>query len=90
MVCSMNKNNIRNGQEKSIRRIVRFKSKICEIKNISSENDLENFAQQCGTTTGNLMQIAYGGSVSAKLSKKIYEESKKKVLLAELRPDIFS
>lgn len=60
------------------------------LKNISSENDLENFAQQCGTTTGNLMQIAYGGSVSAKLSKKIYEESKKKVLLAELRPDIFS
>ncbi len=60
------------------------------LKNISSENDLAKFAQQCGTTTGNLMQIAYGGSVSAKLSKKIYEESKKKVLLAELRPDIFS
>ena len=37
MVCSMNKNNIRNGQEKSKRRIVRFKSKICEIKNIYSE-----------------------------------------------------
>ena len=60
------------------------------LKNITSENDLEKFAQQRGTTTGNLMQIAYGGSVSAKLSKKIYEESKKKVLLAELRPDIFS
>ena len=37
MVCSMNKNNIRNGQGKSKRRIVRFKSKICEIKNISFE-----------------------------------------------------
>ena len=61
-----------------------------EVLEKYSENDLEKFAQQCGTTTGNLMQIAYGGSVSAKLSKKIYEESKKKVLLAELRPDIFS
>lgn len=60
------------------------------LKSISSENDLAKFAQQCGTTIGNLMQIAYGGSVSAKLSKKIYEESEKKVLLAELRPDIFS
>ena len=45
MVCSMNKNNIRNGQEKSIRRIVRFKSKICEIKNISSETQIIPFTQ---------------------------------------------
>ena len=30
-------NNIRNGQEKSKRRIVRLKSEICEIKNISFE-----------------------------------------------------
>ena len=45
MVCSMNKNNIRNGQEKSKRRIVRFKSKICEIKNISSEIQIIPFVQ---------------------------------------------
>ena len=45
MVCSMNKNNIRNGQEKSKRRIVRFKSKICEIKNISSEIQIIRFVR---------------------------------------------
>ncbi|MFZ1760435.1 MAG: hypothetical protein WAT80_04745, partial [Ruminococcus bromii] len=45
MVCSMNKNNIRNGQEKSKRRIVRFKSEICEIKNISSETQIIPFTQ---------------------------------------------
>ena len=42
---SMNKNNIRNGQEKSKRRIVRFKSKICEIKNISSEIQIIRFVR---------------------------------------------
>ena len=41
----MNKNNIRNGQEKSKRRIVRFKSKICEIKNISSEIQIIRFVR---------------------------------------------
>ena len=45
MVCSMNKNNIRNGQEKSKRRIVCFNSKICEIKNISSEIQIIPFVQ---------------------------------------------
>ena len=59
------------------------------IKNLSS-SDLHAFASDCGTTTGNLMQIAYGGSVSAKLAKVIHEESSKTVLLEELRPDIFS
>lgn len=60
------------------------------LKSIPSEKDLTKFAELCGTTTGNLMQIAYGGSVSARLSKKIHETSEKKVLLTELRPDIFS
>lgn len=59
------------------------------IKKLSS-SDLHTFADDCGTTTGNLMQIAYGGSVSAKLSKTIYEKSAKAVLLEDLRPDIFS
>lgn len=59
------------------------------IKSLSA-SDLELFTVKCGTTTGNLMQIAYGGSVSAKLSKIIHEKSKKAVLLTELRPDIFS
>ena len=45
MVCSMNKNNIRNGQEKSKRRIVCFKSEICEIKNISSEIQIIRFVR---------------------------------------------
>lgn len=59
------------------------------IKNLSS-SDLHTFSSDCGTTTGNLMQIAYGGSVSAKLAKVIHEKSNKAVLLEELRPDIFS
>ncbi|ENW00180.1 hypothetical protein F938_00824 [Acinetobacter bereziniae LMG 1003 = CIP 70.12] len=54
-----------------------------------SEDDLNEFASSCGTTPGNLLQIAYGGSVSATLSKKINEKSKGVVLLADLRPDIF-
>ena len=60
------------------------------LKAIPTEKDLSKFAKDCGTTTGNLMQIAYGGSVSAKLSKTIHEKSESKVLLVELRPDIFS
>ena len=42
---SMNKNNIRNGHGKPKRRIVRFKYKICEIKNISSEIQIIRFVQ---------------------------------------------
>lgn len=68
----------------------RVESLLTFLKEISTSNEVEKFAEFCGTTTGNLMQIAYGGSVSARLSKKIHEESKKKVLLTELRPDIFS
>lgn len=60
------------------------------IKNLSTPNGFQEFSDNCGTTTGNLMQIAYGGSVSAKLAKVIYEKSNKVVLLEELRPDIFS
>ena len=68
----------------------RVSSLLVYLKGISTGEALNKFAEDCGTTTGNLMQIAYGGSVSAKLSKKIHEESKKSVLLTELRPDIFS
>jgi hypothetical protein len=68
----------------------RVESLLTYLKSISSETDLEKFAIDCGTTTGNLMQIAYGGSVSAKLSKTIFEKSNSKVLLSDLRPDIFS
>ena len=45
MVCSMNKNNIRNSQGKSKRRIVCFKSEICETNNISSEIQIIPFVQ---------------------------------------------
>lgn len=76
--------NTQNGDNKK-----RVSSLLVYLKGISSEEATDKFAKDCGTTTGNLMQIAYGGSVSAKLSKKIHEESKKKVLLTELRPDIF-
>lgn len=62
------------------------KSLISYLKN----NDAESFASKCATTKGNILQIAYGGAVSAKLSKKINSESNGEVLLEELRPDIFS
>lgn len=68
----------------------RVESLLTYLKEFSTTNDVEKFAEFCGTTAGNLMQIAYGGSVSAKLSKQIHEKSRKKVLLNELRPDIFS
>lgn len=68
----------------------RVESLLTHLKSLPSENDLNVFADSCGTTIGNLMQIAYGGSVSAKLSKRIHEKSNEKVLLVELRPDIFS
>lgn len=60
------------------------------LKVLSSDKERKEFAKKCGTTPGNLMQIAYGGSVSAKLAKTIHEKSEKKVLLEELRPDIFA
>lgn len=68
----------------------RVESLLTFLKGKASEKEVEKFADECGTTTGNLMQIAYGGSVSARLSKTIFEKSNSKVLLSELRPDIFS
>ncbi|WP_149930754.1 helix-turn-helix domain-containing protein [Acinetobacter soli] len=56
----------------------------------TEKSELDKFAKSCGTTVKNLLQIAYGGSVSARLSKKINEESKNKISLSDLRPDIFS
>lgn len=65
------------------------KSLLSYIKS-KSKDDLETFAKSCGTTASNLLQIAYGGSVSATLSKKINKESEGKISLTDLRPDIFS
>ncbi|WP_151833939.1 hypothetical protein [Acinetobacter ursingii] len=55
-----------------------------------NKDDLNEFATDCGTTPSNLLQIAYGGSVSPRLAKKINEQSKGLVSLSDLRPDIFS
>lgn len=74
--------------EKSQREKVQ--SLLAYLKDFSSENERKDFAKNCGTTLGNLSQIAYGGSVSAKLAKTIHEKSEQKVLLEELRPDIFA
>ncbi|MDH0032534.1 MULTISPECIES: YdaS family helix-turn-helix protein [unclassified Acinetobacter] len=60
------------------------------LKKLGSDDATEKFAKKCGTTKGNLLQIAYGGSVSARLSKKICNESNGEVPLEELRPDIFA
>ncbi|RSP97649.1 hypothetical protein EA716_02350 [Acinetobacter baumannii] len=65
------------------------KSLLSYIKSKSKE-DLEVFAKSCGTTVNNLFQIAYGGSVSATLSKTINKESEGKISLSDLRPDVFS
>lgn len=65
------------------------KSLLIFIKALSDEESLSTFAKDCKTTKGNLLQIAYGGNVSAKLSKIISEKSNGVVLLEELRPDIF-
>lgn len=68
----------------------KVQSLLAYLKDFSSDKERKEFAKNCGTTQGNLMQVAYGGSVSAKLAKTIHEKSDKKVLLGELRPDIFS
>ena len=68
----------------------RIDSLLSFIKALNGDQDLKTFADNCDTTIGNLMQIAYGGSVSAKLSKKIFEKSNGEVPLEDLRPDIFS
>lgn len=68
----------------------KVQSLLAYLKNHSSDNDRKDFAEKCGTTPGNMSQIAYGGSVSAKLAKTIHEKSEQKVLLEELRPDIFA
>lgn len=60
------------------------------MKNLGSEAKVSEFAEKCGTTKGNLLQIAYGGSVSPRLSKKISTESDGAIPLKDLRPDIFS
>lgn len=59
------------------------------LKNLDNVQ-LEHFSSACNTTKGNLLQIAYGGSVSPHLAKRIHEHSDGKVLLEDLRPDIFS
>ena len=66
------------------------KEQVKSLINYLKKIDAESFATQCATTKGNILQIAYGGAVSAKLSKTINKESKGEVLLEELRPDIFS
>jgi hypothetical protein len=68
----------------------KVQSLLAYLKDYSSDKDRKDFAKECGTTLGNLSQIAYGGSVSAKLAKTIHEKSEQKVLLEELRPDIFA
>ena len=68
----------------------KIESLLSYIKILSTDEALKTFATNCKTTVGNLLQIAYGGSVSAKLSKTINEKSDGAVLLEDLRPDIFS
>lgn len=60
------------------------------MKKLGSDTEVQAFAEKCGTTKGNLLQIAYGGSVSPILSKKISNQSGGEVALTDLRPDIFS
>lgn len=67
----------------------RVQSLIDYRKELKASGELENFAKACGTTPTNLRGISYGGAVSAKLAKKIKEESKGKVSLKDLLPEIF-
>lgn len=63
------------------------KSLLIYLKNVS---DAEQLAQSTGTTEKNLLQIGYGGSVSARLAIKISEATNQVVSKKELRPDIFA
>lgn len=51
--------------------------------------DLDSFAARCGTSAGQLKQVAYGNRrPSAGLSICIERESKGSVVCEQLRPDI--
>ncbi|WP_269915336.1 YdaS family helix-turn-helix protein [Acinetobacter sp. HY1485] len=57
---------------------------------LKQSQDVESLAQRIGTTQKNLLQIGYGGSVSARLAIKICEATNHVVSKKELRPDIFA
>ena len=53
------------------------------------KDDLDSFAARCGTSAGQLKQVAYGNRrPSAGLSICIERESKGSVVCEQLRPDI--
>ncbi|MFA3500870.1 hypothetical protein [Acinetobacter baumannii] len=78
----------------SVQETARIKNQVSSLlaymKKLGLDSEVQAFAEKCGTTKGNLLQIAYGGSVSPILSKKISNQSGGEVLLSDLRPDIFS
>ena len=57
---------------------------------LKQDKDIEQLAQRIGTTEKNLLQIGYGGSVSARLAIKICEATNQVVSKQDLRPDIFA
>lgn len=49
----------------------------------------EKLAEQCGTSVGNLRQIAYGfGGVSPKLAKNIIKNARSEIRISELIPEL--
>lgn len=49
----------------------------------------EEFAEKCGTSVGNLRQIAYGfGGVSPRLAKNIIANSKCNITIEQLIPEL--
>ena len=53
------------------------------------KQSLENFAASCGTTVGQLKQVAYGyRRPGAALAISIERESSRSVICEEMRPDI--
>lgn len=59
------------------------------LNSLNKKNELNNFASRCGTTPGQLKQIAYGGRRAGEsLAINIERESGKLFTCEYFRPDV--
>ncbi|WP_019519918.1 helix-turn-helix domain-containing protein [Faucicola boevrei] len=75
-------------QKQTERKRPAIQSLILKINDMS-DSDRQNYAEKCGTSIGNLRQIAYGfGGVSPKLAKSIVKNCDCNVTFEQLIPEL--
>lgn len=76
--------------KKSARKRPPVRALISKINSLDSHEQQE-LAKQCGTSIGNLRQIAYGfGGVSPALAKSIIQNAKCDISVEHLIPELFT